>query len=220
MADAKTREKEDELVLARAEFDRKVKLLEERLIYRRENAEDRKIMELKHEHQIEIQDQKNKADELQEQIEYLNERCNKLLVENKEIRLKKDTKGEIKRLEEENALLKDQATRTRSASFAGGSKDAGGAPQTDDSAIIEGMSRENEKAERKIRELKEVVKSLDKALTEEKKRSHEMQLTMMKDKNKVFVETAEEDVDIHTANVMGSSNAISEKQLKDLHENL
>ena len=56
MADAKTREKEDELVLARAEFDRKIKLLEERLIYRRENAEDRKIMELKHEHQIEIQD--------------------------------------------------------------------------------------------------------------------------------------------------------------------
>lgn len=56
MADAETREKEDELVLARAEFDRKVNLLEESLIYRRETIEERKITELKHEHQIEIQD--------------------------------------------------------------------------------------------------------------------------------------------------------------------
>ena len=36
MADAKTREKEDELVLARAEYDRKLKLVEERILYRRD----------------------------------------------------------------------------------------------------------------------------------------------------------------------------------------
>jgi len=40
----------------------------------------------------------------------------------------------------------------------------------------------------------------------------------MKNKNIVFVETKEEEPDIQTANLMGPSNAISEKQLKDLHE--
>ncbi len=40
----------------------------------------------------------------------------------------------------------------------------------------------------------------------------------MKNKNIVFVETKEEEPDIQTANLMGTSNAISEKQLKELHE--
>jgi hypothetical protein len=36
MADAKTREKEDELVLAKAEYERKLTLVEERILYRRD----------------------------------------------------------------------------------------------------------------------------------------------------------------------------------------
>lgn len=40
----------------------------------------------------------------------------------------------------------------------------------------------------------------------------------MKNKHGVFIETKEEELDIVTTNVMGSSNAISEKQLRDLHE--
>lgn len=39
----------------------------------------------------------------------------------------------------------------------------------------------------------------------------------MKNKNIVYVETKEEEPDIQAKNVMGS-NAISEKQLKELHE--
>lgn len=50
MADAKTREKEDELVLARADYDRKLKLMEERILYKREVDADRKLVDLKHEH--------------------------------------------------------------------------------------------------------------------------------------------------------------------------
>ena len=55
MANAKTREKEDELLLARAEYERKLKLVEERILYRREVDGDRKLLELKHEHSVEIQ---------------------------------------------------------------------------------------------------------------------------------------------------------------------
>lgn len=50
MADAKTREKEDELVLARADYERKLKLVEERILYKRDVDQDRKILDLKHEH--------------------------------------------------------------------------------------------------------------------------------------------------------------------------
>jgi multidrug resistance efflux pump len=50
MADAKTREKEDELLLARADYDRKLKLMEERILYKREVDADRKLVDLKHEH--------------------------------------------------------------------------------------------------------------------------------------------------------------------------
>ena len=60
MADAKTREKEDELLLARAEYERKLKLVEERILYRREVDGDRKLLELKHEHSVEIQNSKVK----------------------------------------------------------------------------------------------------------------------------------------------------------------
>lgn len=54
MADAKTREKEDELVLARADYDRKLKLMEERILFKREVDADRKLVDLKHEHQVEL----------------------------------------------------------------------------------------------------------------------------------------------------------------------
>ena len=80
------------------------------------------------------------------------------------------------------------------------------------------MSRENEKAEAKIRDLTDKLKKKDKELIEEKKRSHELQLLQMKNKHGVFIEMKEEELDIVTANVMGTSNAISEKQLRELHE--
>ena len=46
MADAKTREKEDELVLARADYERKLKLVEERILYKRDVEQDRKMLDL------------------------------------------------------------------------------------------------------------------------------------------------------------------------------
>ena len=47
MADAKTREKDNDLVLAQAEYDRKLKLVEERILYRRGKNEDRNMLDLK-----------------------------------------------------------------------------------------------------------------------------------------------------------------------------
>lgn len=52
MADAKTREKDNDLVLAQAEYDRKLKLVEERILFRRGKNEDRTILDLKQEHAL------------------------------------------------------------------------------------------------------------------------------------------------------------------------
>jgi hypothetical protein len=52
LADSKTREKEDELRLMEAEYDRKMKLQEERILMRRSKNEERGIYELKREHSI------------------------------------------------------------------------------------------------------------------------------------------------------------------------
>ena len=94
MADAKTREKDNELVLAQAEFDRKLKQVEERILYRRGKQEDRQVLDLKHDHAIALEEQKRLNDELAEEKDYLNEKVMKLQEENKQLILKKDNKSE------------------------------------------------------------------------------------------------------------------------------
>ena len=81
MADAKTREKDNELVLANAEYERKLKLVEERILYRRGKNEDRTIIDLKQEQALVLDQMKQSNDEKQEEIDYLNEKVNKLTVQ-------------------------------------------------------------------------------------------------------------------------------------------
>ena len=55
MADAKTREKDSELTVQQAKFDRELKAVEERILYSRGKNEDRKVLDLKHEHAIALE---------------------------------------------------------------------------------------------------------------------------------------------------------------------
>ena len=105
MADAKTREKDNELVLAQAEHDRKLRLVEERILYRRGKNEDRAMLDLKQEHALALEQVKQSNEEKQEEIEYQNEKINKLTVQVEQLTLKKDQKGEVKKLEAQVALL-------------------------------------------------------------------------------------------------------------------
>ena len=52
MADAKTREKDSELTIQQAKYDRELKAVEERILYSRGKNEDRKVLDLKHDHAI------------------------------------------------------------------------------------------------------------------------------------------------------------------------
>ena len=105
MADAKTREKDNELVLANAEYERKLKLVEERILYRRGKNEDRTIMDLKQEQALALDQLKQSNEEKQEEIDYLNEKVNKLIVQVEQLTLKKDQKGEVKKLEAQVAMM-------------------------------------------------------------------------------------------------------------------
>jgi len=90
MADAKTREKDNDLVLAHAEHDRKLKLLEERILFRRGKNEDRSLLDLKQEHALALEAVKESNEDKQEEINYLNEKINKLTVQVEQLTLKKD----------------------------------------------------------------------------------------------------------------------------------
>ena len=108
LADAKTRNKEDELKLAQAEYDRKLKLQEERILFRVSKQEERETLDLKRHHMIEKEELSNKVSELQEEISYYNEKLAKVEAENRTLKLGKESNKRMKELEEEVEYLKHQ----------------------------------------------------------------------------------------------------------------
>lgn len=101
VADAKTREREDQLTLKEAEFERKLRAQEERILYRRGKSEEREIVEVKREHAIQLEELQRKYEEMREENEYLNTKVAKLEQSNKELRLQKDPKDQTQKLESE-----------------------------------------------------------------------------------------------------------------------
>lgn len=55
LADAKTREKDDDLRLAKSEYDRKLKTVEEKILNSIHKREDRDLYEVKRDYQIELE---------------------------------------------------------------------------------------------------------------------------------------------------------------------
>ena len=108
LADAKTREKEDALVLREAEFERNLRNQEERILFRRGKSEEREILDIKREHGIQMEELRRTLDERVEEVDYLTAKVDKLEQTNKELRLAKDPRGEIKKLESEIAYLQSQ----------------------------------------------------------------------------------------------------------------
>ena len=106
LADAKTREKEDELRLMEAEYDRKMKLQEERILFRRAKNEEREINELKRTHALDLDEVKAKVTEAEEEIHYYKSKVDKIEVENRQLRLGKGDNKRMKELENEVEFLK------------------------------------------------------------------------------------------------------------------
>lgn len=83
--------------------------------------------------------------------------------------------------------------------------------------MLKGYQEENEKQVHKNKGLDRDMKTLQEKLLAEQKRVKELQQKSLLEKDRVFVEDKKEELDIDTVNTMGLGNAISQKQLQDLH---
>ena len=106
LADAKTREKEDDLRLMEAEYDRKLKLQEDRMLMRKSKNEEREQREMERKHYLEIEELKIKMDERMEEIDYFKSKTEKLEVENNSLRIGKGDNKKMREMENELQLLK------------------------------------------------------------------------------------------------------------------
>jgi hypothetical protein len=86
--------------------------------------------------------------------------------------------------------------------------------------MLKGYQEENEKQVNKNKGLERDLKAINEKLISEQKRVKELQQKVLLEREKVFVEDKKDELDIDTVNTMGLSNAISQKQLTDLHSQL
>lgn len=100
MADAKTREKEDTLALKELEFDRKLKAIEDRILYKRGKNDEREVFEVKREHAIELETLMDKMEQVKEELDYQKTKVAKLENTNKELRMSKDPSAVVTKQQE------------------------------------------------------------------------------------------------------------------------
>jgi len=240
MADAKTREKEDELRLMDAEYDKKMQLQVERILLRRNKTEERGTYELKREHQIEVDELKSELLEKKEEIDYLKSKVDKLDAENTSLRQGKGDNKKLRELENEVGFLKMQldeaqknggqvAAQALSAAKGGHAFKKELSPEEQRQlqrevqqldSILKGYQEENVKAMDRQRDLDHQIKELTAKREADQRQLKEYQLKALKKKSGVYVEDEAEEVNMQAQNVMGSGQAISQKQLAELHEKL
>ena len=86
--------------------------------------------------------------------------------------------------------------------------------------MLKGYQEESEKSLLKAKTQDREIKTLTDKLAGEQKKVKELQQKALLERDKVFVEEGEAELDIDTVNNMGIGNAISQQQLKDLHAQL
>jgi hypothetical protein len=106
LADARARTKEDDARLLEVEYERKLKMQEERILMRHSKNEDREMYELKRIHAIEKEEVARKVEEAQEEVDYYQKKVAKIEAENKTLRVGSDSGRRVKELEDEVAALK------------------------------------------------------------------------------------------------------------------
>ena len=140
LADAKTREKDDDLRLAKAEYDRKIKSVEERILGSINKREDRDLYELKRDYAISLEKLEDLVKELREDNAYLEKRKDTLEAENKSLKLERDSNRVVKKLEAELDELKGQLYEAQQASIRQtGSSYVGGKPSAEDNENYESV---------------------------------------------------------------------------------
>jgi hypothetical protein len=230
LADARARAKEDDLRLLEVEYERKMKMQEERIVMRQAKGEHREQYELKRMHAIEKDEMARKIEDFKEEVDYYQQKVARIETENRGLRAGNDNAKRIRELEEENSQLKQQlSTHTRieakTSSFQ--SKELSKEEQVklqrevqQMDLMLKGYQEESEKQLAKHKNLEREMKLVQEKLLSEQKKLKEMQQKQLLVQEQVYVEEKKEELDIDTINTMGLSNAISQKQLADIHSQL
>ena len=103
--------------LQEAEYDRKMKLQEERILMRRQKQDDRSVYELKRKQEIDIDELKQKIDEQQEETDYYKSKVDKLEQDNSRLKTGKGDNKRVRELENEIEMLKTQSRDGGSSSI-------------------------------------------------------------------------------------------------------
>eukprot|EP00347_Sterkiella_histriomuscorum_P002106 403369452 len=232
LADAKTRIKEDELKLAQAEYDKKLKMQEERLIFKISKQEDRDNLDLKRQHMLEREELKQKISEHEDEIHYLTSKVNTIENENKKLRLGNDSNKRIKELEDQVQVLQSQvASSSRLQQENINLKNIKNDLSKEDQVklqrelqqlelMVKGYQEENEKSVQRCKQLENQLKLTNEKAFVEQRKVKDLQQKALLNSEKVYVEQVAEELDIQTVNNMGLGNAISQKTLQDLHSQL
>ena len=92
--------------LCEAEYERKLKLQEERILFRQSKQEQRDTYELKQQHMIEKDELNKKIEDLKEEVDYYEKKVAKIEADNKTLRLGNNQYKRVKELEDEIEALK------------------------------------------------------------------------------------------------------------------
>jgi hypothetical protein len=90
LADARARAREDDLRLQEVEYERKMKMQEERIIMRHAKNDDRELYEVKRMHAIKLDELAQKLDDSKEEIDYFTKKVARIEAENKALRIGND----------------------------------------------------------------------------------------------------------------------------------
>ena len=94
--------------LQEAEYERKLKLQEERILFRQSKSEEREVYEVRRQAQIERELLQKQLEDAKEEIDYFQKKVAKIEAENKGLRLNSDNHKRQRELEEEFERLKAQ----------------------------------------------------------------------------------------------------------------
>jgi hypothetical protein len=109
VADTKATDRDEEIKLIKAEYEHKVKLAENRALYREQKGESRSVMDARRELQITKDDLESKLRDKEDDLEYYTKKCEKLDDENASLKINNKAKTEadnkIRELTQENYTL-------------------------------------------------------------------------------------------------------------------
>ena len=84
--------------------------------------------------------------------------------------------------------------------------------------IVKGYQDENQKSMKVQRDLEDKLKEKASKLQQQEKQIKEFELKALKERKGIFVEESQEEVSMQAANVMGTSQSISLKQLQEMRD--